>query len=249
MNAREIAIIGHSNCQTCQATAMKLTDAFKLLGVERDRLPENLTEFFGMFASEQQNVIKGTDYVRQSPLISAKVVVHGLLLNLDSGKLQWVVNGYQNQPSGASLVDQAAQLADQSGDLLKSLPKFDYGTMTFPDMKIGEVATKVGEIASNLKIGETPIGEVAAKVGDLVSDLQKPAQGIRGKIEKARHVAADAQDIVSEFLQPGAKGAASGQKPQQAAPPVIQQKPPPTPPGGRQRPPRYVKTYGSPKKS
>ena len=45
----------------------KASDAFKALGVERSGLPENLTEFFGLFASERQNVIKAVEFVRQSP--------------------------------------------------------------------------------------------------------------------------------------------------------------------------------------
>src|ERR1700716_2684481 len=53
---KEIAVIGHNDCQVCKTSAMKLLDAFKALGVERGGLPENLTEFFGLFASERQNV-------------------------------------------------------------------------------------------------------------------------------------------------------------------------------------------------
>src|ERR1017187_3918066 len=51
---REIAIIGHTDCQICKTTAMQLLDEFKELGVDRSRLPENLNEFFGISASERQ---------------------------------------------------------------------------------------------------------------------------------------------------------------------------------------------------
>jgi len=90
---REIAIIGHSDCQVCKTSTMKLTDAFRALGVERAGLPENLTEFFGLFASERQNVIKAVDYVRHSPIIGPKIPVHGLMVDIAAGKLEWVVNG------------------------------------------------------------------------------------------------------------------------------------------------------------
>src|SRR6266481_1701221 len=39
---KEIAVIGHTDCQVCKTTVMKLTDGFRALGVERSRLPENL---------------------------------------------------------------------------------------------------------------------------------------------------------------------------------------------------------------
>ena len=92
---REIAIIGHTDCQVCKTTAMQLLDKFKELGVERHLLPDNLNEFFGLFSSERQNVIKACDIVRHSPLIGPKIPVHGLLLDIETGKLDWMVNGYE----------------------------------------------------------------------------------------------------------------------------------------------------------
>src|SRR5436190_21135518 len=56
---KEIAVIGHTDCLVCKTTVMKLTDGFRALGVDRAKLPENLNEYFGLFASERQNVIRG----------------------------------------------------------------------------------------------------------------------------------------------------------------------------------------------
>src|ERR1700744_1503521 len=97
---REIAIIGHTDCQVAKTSTMTLLDKFKALGVERHRLPENLNEFFGLFSSERQNVIKGCDFVRNSPLIGARIPVHGLIIDITTGRLDWVVNGYQTMPLG-----------------------------------------------------------------------------------------------------------------------------------------------------
>jgi len=74
---KEIAIIGHTDCQICKTTTMQLLDKLKTLGVERHLLPDNINEFFGMFSSERQNVIKACDIVRHSPLIGPKISVHG----------------------------------------------------------------------------------------------------------------------------------------------------------------------------
>src|SRR5437879_11106817 len=79
---KEIALIGHSDCQVGKTTMLKVTEAFRALGVDRAKLPENLNEYFGLFASERQNVIRGTEIIRQSPLIGAKVPVHGLLMDI-----------------------------------------------------------------------------------------------------------------------------------------------------------------------
>jgi carbonic anhydrase len=144
---REIAIIGHTDCQVCKTTTMQLLDKLKAAGVERSGLPENLNEFFGMFATERQNVIKACDIVRHSPLIGAKIPVHGLLVDIETGKLEWLVNGYevwQRQPSPVKNV--FASIAGASTEELGggAMAGFNFGEMKFPDSKIGDAATKIG---------------------------------------------------------------------------------------------------------
>ena len=65
---REIAVIGHTDCQIAKTTTMQLLDKSKALGIERHLLPDNINEFFGMFGSERQNVIKACDIIRHNPL-------------------------------------------------------------------------------------------------------------------------------------------------------------------------------------
>jgi carbonic anhydrase len=143
---REIAIIGHTDCQVCKTSTMKLTDAFKALGVERGGLPENLTEFFGLFASERQNVMKAVDFVRHSPLIGPKVPVHGLMIDVNTGKLEWVVNGYQALESLATMKADASQARDESQPEMGKFEAFKMGVMVFPDTKIGEMPSAPGSV-------------------------------------------------------------------------------------------------------
>jgi carbonic anhydrase len=42
---KEIAVIGHTDCQIARTTTMQLLDKLKALGVERHLLPDNLNEF------------------------------------------------------------------------------------------------------------------------------------------------------------------------------------------------------------
>lgn len=139
---REIAIIGHTDCQVAKTSTMVLLDRLKALGVDRARLPENLSDFFGTFGSERQNVIKAVDFVRGSPLIGIKVAVHGLVIDVNNGKLDWVVNGYEamNRPSlpgvsGTNGLPSFAKLEE-----LGHYQDFHLGDMKFPDSKIGDHA-------------------------------------------------------------------------------------------------------------
>ena len=140
--AKEIAIIGHTDCQVAKTGTMQLLDRLRALGVERHLLPDNINEYFGLFSSERQNVIKGVEIVRQSPLIGPKLPVQGLLVDISTGKLDWLVNGYQTLETFAARWQGLAHSASQTVDALKSLTNFNIGEMKFPDTKIGEIVTQ-----------------------------------------------------------------------------------------------------------
>jgi carbonic anhydrase len=169
---KEIAIIGHTDCQVCKTTTLQLLDRLKELGVERHWLPENLNEFFGLFSSERQNVVKACDIVRHSPLIGPKIPVHGLLLNVETGELDWVVNGYQMLDVMASRLNKPIGLAGSAPDLLKSLQPFQMGEMKFPEAKIGELATKMEDWLAK----ET--GKIGATVQETMQNVTPVAQSV-----------------------------------------------------------------------
>jgi len=187
---KEIAIIGHTDCQVARTTTMQLLERFKELGVDRSRLPENLNEFFGMFATERQNVIKACDFIRQSLLIGPKIPVHGLLADIETGKLDWVVNGYdrlaaQPQPGPQTSVGTLPPLSGTG-----SLGDFNLGEMKFPETKIGDwVAAKVEEIetgAEQAVQSTQPMvesAEAAAKqIGDFAKEQWTKATAVPPKI-------------------------------------------------------------------
>jgi carbonic anhydrase len=134
---REIAVIGHTDCHIAKTTTMQLLEKLKALGIERHLLPDNISEYFGTFGSERQNVIKACDIIRHSPLIGPKIPVHGLLVDTETGKLDWIVNGYQTLEMAASHLGAAAHLIGQATD---NLGHFNIGEMKFPEAKIGEMA-------------------------------------------------------------------------------------------------------------
>lgn len=142
---KEIAIIGHTDCLVGKTGTMELIDRLAALGVPRAILPENLTEYFGMFASERQNVLKAVENTRLSPLIGPRIPVHGLVVDIESGRLEFVVNGYQTLETVTTRWNAVAKSAGQTVDALKGLADFNLGEMPFPETKIGEVVTKAGD--------------------------------------------------------------------------------------------------------
>ncbi len=172
--AQEIAVIGHTDCQVAKTGTMQLLERLRALGVERHLLPDNITEYFGIFSSERQNVIKGAEIIRSSPLIGPKIPVHGLLVDIVTGKVDWLVNGYQTPPPVPAQWQEVARSAGQTVDALKTLVDFNIGEMKFPETKIGEIATKVGDWLSEKK----PALEAAPPAASTL----KPAPEIPPKI-------------------------------------------------------------------
>ncbi len=166
---REIAIIGHSDCQIAKTTAMRLLERLKELGVDRHSLPDNLNEFFGMFGSERANVIKACEIVRHSPLIGAQIPVHGLLLDTETGKLEWIVNGYEAMKAQPAVLGELGK-----GSPLSSLKNFEMGEMKFPQMKIGELAAKAENLVAH-EIGQAAARAEAIPVAESVESEMKRA--------------------------------------------------------------------------
>jgi hypothetical protein len=171
-----------------KTTMFKLTDAMKSLGIDRARLPENLIEYFGAFSSERQNVIKAVDLIRSSPLIGPKTPVHGLLLDTQSGRLEWVVNGYQTLETVASQFSSTIRKAETIGSALEDLPDFKIGSLEFPTAKIGEAASKAGALLREVETS----GQHASKVyeqtrNDLYGENIGQAMGTRGSEQIGSH--------------------------------------------------------------
>lgn len=170
---KEIAVIGHTDCQVARTTTMQLLEKLKALGVDRSRLPDNLNEFFGMFATERQNIIKACDFVRQSPLIGPNIPVHGLLADIETGKLDWIVNGYEklNQLQQQSQPQPSSAVPHLTG--FGALKDFEMGEMKFPATKIGEwVADKTKAVEAAAK----QAGEIAKQ------ELAKASEEVPPKI-------------------------------------------------------------------
>ncbi len=213
--AEEIAVIGHTDCQVCKTSTMQLLERLKNLGVERHLLPDNVNEYFGMFGSERQNVIKASEIIRASPLIGPKVPVHGLLLDIQTGKLEWLVNGYQAWATMSSKWDDVVRSAGETVDKLKTLTDFNIGEMKFPETKIGETVTKATDwMAQKVESLKTPPLEPPP------TELALPPQAI--------NIAARVIDLAEKhWPKPAAR---PGQNP--PIPPPIRTRPP-FPKGGK----------------
>lgn len=215
--AEEICIIGHTDCQVCKTSTMQLLERLKELGVQRHLLPDNINEFFGMFGSERQNIIKACEIVRFSPLIGPKIPVHGLLIDIQTGRLEWLVNGYQQWATMSDKWNDVVRSGGETVDKLKSLADFNIGEMKFPETKIGESVVKATDWLAN-KIEDL---KIQPDIAPPVEPASPPS--------KAGTIAGHMIDLAQKHWPQ----AEPHPKKVQSAPPKI-----PVPPPIRVRPPR-----------
>lgn len=142
---REIAVIGHTDCLVGKTSASQLLERLCAMGVERHSLPDNINDYFGIFGNERENVVKSVGIARRSPLIGSKVPIHGLMVNVETGQVEWLVNGYQAMGSVGSPLDGLVRSAGETIDALKPLADFNIGELKFPDTKIGEIVSHASE--------------------------------------------------------------------------------------------------------
>ena len=167
--AKEIAVVGHTDCRVRQTTILDLTSRFQALGVDRARLPENLTEFFGLFASERQNVIQAVERIRTSPIIGVKIPVHGLLVDVQSGRLEWLVNGYQALDVASSMAPRAA-----TPRLRETAERTLLAANELVQAAAQAATIRIGDVTSQALISANEVAKAAtAKIGDVTSQAMK----------------------------------------------------------------------------
>lgn len=211
--AREVVIVGHTDCLMGKITMTQVLERLAAAGVPRAALPEDLVQFFGIFSGERQNVIRACSIVRRSPLISPQVPVHGLMLDLETGKLDWVVNGYQTFETAPDRLSAALQKADFALGKVEELGKFTMGEMRFPETKIGEAVSTAQEWLGKAQqfIGATPLATPQPATG--ASEPPKPQAPPSGA------------DRVSEFVAKHWPRPAQ-EEPESSAPPKLPVPPP-----------------------
>jgi carbonic anhydrase len=163
--AKEIVIIGHTDCQVCKTTGASLLERLRALGIERSALPSNIEQFFGLFSNERANVINAVETARSSPLLGPNTPVQGLLLNTETGWVDWVVNGYRPVTAPLPRLEEMPELGREMTNGLKSLSDFQIGEIKFPTSKIGETVTEAADWFSSKVQSATqpPTGAPAQK--------------------------------------------------------------------------------------
>ena len=94
LGCEEVLVVGHTECGMAGADPDALKEKMLKRGIdEKDIEKYDLAEWIGGFESEEENVLDVCEKIKNHPLIP-DVPVHGLIIDIVTGELKVLVNGY-----------------------------------------------------------------------------------------------------------------------------------------------------------
>ena len=102
LQAHEVLVIGHYDCGMNGLKADDMIENMKERGVSEETLDTleysgiNVQKWLKGFSKVEDSVKNSVDIIKNHPLLPTKIPVHGLVINPETGKLDVIVNGYED---------------------------------------------------------------------------------------------------------------------------------------------------------
>lgn len=102
LNADEVCVIGHHDCGMSKISSKSMLEKIKARGIPEERIETikysgvDFDQWFKSFDSVEVSVKDSVDVIKHHPLFPENVPVHGLVIDPKTGKLDLIVNGYNN---------------------------------------------------------------------------------------------------------------------------------------------------------
>lgn len=104
--SEEVLVIGHHGCGMSSINADKVLEK----AIERGISPEviktlchagiDIKRWLHGFNSVEESVKESVELIKNHPLIAEDVIIHGLIIDPETGKLEVIVNGYKEKSRG-----------------------------------------------------------------------------------------------------------------------------------------------------
>ena len=95
LGCEEVLVIGHSECGMAHADPEKIKAKMLEMGIKEEDIDDidNLVEWIGAIPGEEQNVLNTVEAIKNHPLITSEVPIHGLILDIVTGELKVLIDG------------------------------------------------------------------------------------------------------------------------------------------------------------
>lgn len=94
LGCEEVMVIGHTDCGMANADPDKIRNNMIARGIPEEEIDKvDLIEWIGAISGEESNVLETVEQIKNHPLITDEVPIHGLIIDLETGKLDVLVDG------------------------------------------------------------------------------------------------------------------------------------------------------------
>lgn len=101
LNAAEVVVVGHHGCGMTGLNCERILDKARQRGVSQDVLDTlrsagiDLSRWLVGFDDAETGMRHSVQIIRNHPLIPRDVPIHGLMICPETGKLDWIIDGYE----------------------------------------------------------------------------------------------------------------------------------------------------------
>ncbi|MDR2967966.1 MAG: carbonic anhydrase [Methanobacteriaceae archaeon] len=98
LGVEEVMLVGHHDCGMTRVGAEKLKITMVERGISTNEIAKvDIQKWIGAIESEESNVIKGVEKIKNSSFIPDDIPVHGLIIDPLTGIVDVLYNGYEVQ--------------------------------------------------------------------------------------------------------------------------------------------------------
>lgn len=95
LGCEEVLVVGHSECGMAHANPDAVRAKMIEMGIKEEDIDAigDLTKWIGAIPGEENNVLETVEAIKNHPLITSEVPIHGLIMDIVTGKVDVLVNG------------------------------------------------------------------------------------------------------------------------------------------------------------
>lgn len=98
MGLKEVYVVGHKDCGMRKQNPAEIRAKMLERGISEEAVEAvDIPQWFGLISDEEENVRDAVGKIKASAYIPKDVVIHGLIMDPNTGELEVVVDGYENR--------------------------------------------------------------------------------------------------------------------------------------------------------
>ena len=95
LGCEEVLVVGHTECGMAHANPDAVKAKMIEMGIDEVDIDAvgDLATWIGAIPGEEQNVLETVETIKNHPLISAEIPIHGLLMDITTGEVEVLIDG------------------------------------------------------------------------------------------------------------------------------------------------------------